>query len=105
MNIKTLRILVKDIISQNTIVNKTTCLISSFEITIRIIKDILSDINKKNNTSSKQIKYRDLKFSNRAFTNILKTNFKLIIDTLETNVKVIKFIISKFLTQNRNYLN
>lgn len=97
--------LVENIISQNTIVNKTTRSISSLETTIRIITIILNNINKKNDTSSKQIKYRDLKLSNRTFTNVLETNFKLIIDALKINVKVIKFIISKFLTQNKNYLN
>ncbi len=53
LNIKTLRMLVEEIISQNIVVNNTIQLTSSLEATIRIIKNALRNINKENNTNSK----------------------------------------------------
>lgn len=102
LNMKILRMLVREIMSQNTMIDDTTRLTSNLEAIIRIIKDVLRDMNKKNVMSSKQIKYRDLKLFDRTLTKIFEANSKLMIETLESNVKVMKFMMRKFISQNRN---
>ena len=58
-------------------------------------------MNKKNDFAMKQIKYRNFKLSKRAFTNVFKTKFKLISETLKNNAKLMKSIMNKFFFYSR----
>ena len=60
-------------------------------------------MNKKNDFAVKQAKYRNFKFSKKAFTNAFETNFKLMNETLNNNVKFMKSMMNKFFFYNRQF--
>ena len=101
LNDEILRMLIEDIINQNITVNNANRTFLNLKATIRIIKSALKDINKKNDFAMKQIKYRNFKFSKRAFTDALKTNFKLMNEALKNNVKFMKLMMNKFFFYSR----
>ena len=101
LNDEILKMFIKDIMNQNITVNNVNCVLFNLKATIRIIKSALKNINKKNDFAVKQIKYRNFKFSKRAFTNALETNFKLMSEALKNNVKLMKLMMNKFFSYNR----
>ena len=67
-----LRILVESITDQHFIVKENVKKSLNLEITIRVIKSALKNMNKKNNSFSKMNKYEILKLVNRVITNVLR---------------------------------
>ena len=91
-----LKMFIKDIMSQNIAVNDVNRVFLNLEATIRIIKGAFEDMDKKNDSAMKQIKYRNLKFSERVLTDAFEANFKLMNETLKNNVKFMKSMMNKF---------
>ena len=99
----TLKILVEEIIEQSIIVIKDIKKTSNLEQTIRIIKEALNDMNKKNALSSRKLKkYHDLKLNDRAIVKVLKHSFKIMNDVVKNNVKIMKSMINKIMFEQRN---
>ena len=63
LNDEILKMFIKNIMSQNIVVNDVNQIIFDLKATIKIIKNVFEDMNKKNDFAMKQVKYRNLKFS------------------------------------------
>ena len=98
-----LKMLVEEIIEQSTIVIRNIKKTSNLEQTIRIIKEALRNMNKKNAFNSRELKkYHDLKFSDRTIAEVLKHSFKVMNDVVKNNVKIMKNMINKIMFEQRN---
>ena len=89
--------------NQNITINNANRVFFNLKLIIRIIKNVLKNMNKKNDFAMKQIKYQNFKFSKRAFINAFETNFKLMSEALKNNVKLIKSMMNKFFFYNRQF--
>ena len=93
--------LMKILFNQITIMQKNESK-SNLKMIIRLIKNNLKNMNKKNQKFMIEInKYRDLKFANKAVTEILKRNFEMMNETLKQNVKVIEKMFNKMMFFNK----
>ena len=100
---KTLKMLVEKIIEQSIIVIEDTKKTSNLEQIIRIIKETLKNMNKKNVFNSCELKkYYDLKSRDRVIVEVLKHSFKVINDVIRNNVKIMKSIINKIIFEQKN---
>ena len=75
---------------------------SNLKMIIRLIKDNLKNMNKKNQKFMIEInKYRNFKSANKAVTEILKQSFKMMNKTLKQNVKMIEKMLNKMMFFNK----
>ena len=96
-----LKMLMKALLNQITIMQKNESK-SNLKMIIRLIKNDLKDMNKKNQKFMIEIdKYRDFKSANKAVTEILKRSFKMMNEALKQNAKVIERMLNKMMFFNK----